>query len=61
MLYGRPFVYVDDLFLDPESQTLKSYTMAIEQVQQDIHFGVLTRTQKILKSYHYMFQGFNPN
>ena len=22
MLYGRPFVYVNDLFLDPESQTL---------------------------------------
>ena len=22
MLYGRPFVYVNDLFLDPEAQTL---------------------------------------
>ena len=22
MLYGRPFVYVNDLFLDPEVQTL---------------------------------------
>ena len=29
MLYGRPFVYVNDLFLDPEVQTLQSYTMAI--------------------------------
>ena len=29
MLYGRPFVYVNDLFLDPEAQTLWSYTMAI--------------------------------
>ena len=29
MLYGRPFVYVNDLFLDPEAQTLQSYTMAI--------------------------------
>ena len=36
MLYGRPFVYVNDLFLDPEAQTLQSYTMAIGQFQQDI-------------------------
>ena len=36
MLYGRPFVYVSDLFLDPEAQTLQSYTMAIGQLQQDI-------------------------
>ena len=38
MLYGRPFVYVNDLFLGPEVQTLQSYTMAIGQFQQDIHF-----------------------
>ena len=25
MLYGRPFVYVSDLYLDPEVQTLQSY------------------------------------
>ena len=37
MLYGRAFVYVNDLFLDPEAQTLQSYTMAIGQLQQDIH------------------------
>ena len=36
MLYGRAFVYVNDLFLDPEAQTLQSYTMAIGQLQQDI-------------------------
>ena len=36
MLYGRPFVYVNDLFLDPEAQTLQSYTTAIGQFQQDI-------------------------
>ena len=36
MLCGRPFVYVNDLFLDPEAQTLQSYTMAIGQFQQDI-------------------------
>ena len=37
MLYGRPFVYVNYLFLDPKAQTLQSYTMAIGQFQQDIH------------------------
>ena len=36
MPYGRPFVYVNDLYLDPEAQTLWSYTMAIWQFQQDI-------------------------
>ena len=36
MLYGRPFVYVNDTFLDPEAQSLQSYTMAIGQFQQDI-------------------------
>ena len=33
--HGRPFVYVNDLFLDPEAQTLQSYTMASGQFQQD--------------------------
>ena len=36
MLYGRPFVYVNDLFLDSEVQTLQSYTIAIRQFQKDI-------------------------
>ena len=36
MLYGKPFVYVNDLFLNPEAQTLQSYTMAIGQFQEDI-------------------------
>ena len=36
MLYGRLFVYVNNLFLDPETQTLQSYTMAIGQFQQNI-------------------------
>ena len=36
MLYGELFVYVNDLFLDPEAQTLQSYTMATGQFQQDI-------------------------
>ena len=37
MLCGKPFAYVSDLFLDPEAQTLWSYTVAIEQFQQNIH------------------------
>ena len=53
----QPFVYVNDLFLDPEVQTLQSYTMAIGQFQQDICLWVSTRTQKILRSHHYMLQG----
>ena len=36
MLYGRPIVYVNDLFLDLEIQTLQSYTMTIGQFPQDI-------------------------
>ena len=36
MLYGRRFVYVNDLFLNPEAQILQSYTMAIGQFQQNI-------------------------
>ena len=55
--YGRPFVYINDLFLDPEAQTFQSYTMAIGQFQQDICLWVSTRTQKILRSHHYMLQG----
>ena len=57
MLYGRPFVYVNDLFLDPEVQTLQSYTMAIGQFQQDISLLGINRTQKILRSHHSMLQG----
>ena len=37
MLYGRPFIYVNDFFLDPEVQTLRSYTKTNGQFQQDIH------------------------
>ena len=46
MLYGRPLVYVNDLFLDPEAQTLQSYTMATGQFQQDIRlWGVNQETK----------------
>ena len=33
MLYGKTFVYVNDLFLDPEAQALWSYTLALGQFQ----------------------------
>ena len=33
MLYRRLIVYVNYLFLDPEAQTIGSYTMAIGQFQ----------------------------
>ena len=46
MLYGRPFVYVNDLFLDPEAQTLQSYTMAIGQFQQDISLWGINQDPK---------------
>ena len=46
MLYGRPFVYVNDLFLNPEAQTLQSYTMAIGQFQQDIHLWGVNQDSK---------------
>ena len=37
MRYGRPFVYVNDLFLDPRAQTLWPCTIAAGHFQQDIH------------------------
>ena len=46
MLYGRPFHFVNDLFLDPEAQTFWSYTMAIGQFQQDIHLWSVNQDPK---------------
>ena len=43
MLYGRPFVYANDFFLDPEAQILWSYTVAIGQFQHDIHLWVVNQ------------------
>ena len=43
MLYGRPFVYVSDLFLDPETQSLRSYTMAIGHFQQEMRLGFVNQ------------------
>ena len=57
MLYGRSFVYVNDLSLAPEVQTLQSCTMAIGNSNSIYACGVSTRTQNILNSHHYMLQG----
>ena len=46
MLYGRPFVYVNDLFLDAEAQTLQSYTMVIGQFHQEIHLWGVNQDQQ---------------
>ena len=46
MLCGRPFVYVNDLLLDPEAQTLQSYTMAIGQFLKDIHLWDMNQDPK---------------
>ena len=46
MLYGRPSVYVNDLFLHPEVQNLQSYTMAIGQFQQDIILSGINQDPK---------------
>ena len=57
MLYGRLFAYVNGLFLDPEAQTLQSYTMAIGQLQQDICLWGVNQDPKDSNSHHYMLQG----
>ena len=46
MLYRRPFAYVNDLFLDPEAQTLCSYTMVIGQFQQDTFLWAVNHEPK---------------
>ena len=52
MLYGRLFFfffYVSELFLDPEVQTLQSYTMAIGKFQQDICLCGVNQDPKVSK------------
>ena len=39
-------LFVIDLFLDPEVQTLQSYTMAIGQLQQEIHLWGINQDPK---------------
>ena len=46
MLYGKPFVYVNDFFLDSEVQTFQSYTRAIGQFQQDIRLWGVNQDPK---------------
>ena len=46
MLCGRPSVYTNDPFLNPEVQALQSYTMAIGQFQQDIHLWGMNQDPK---------------
>ena len=46
MLYGRPFVYVNDLILNPEAQVLQSYTMANGQFKQDKHLWGVNQDPK---------------
>ena len=46
MLYGRPSVYANNLFLDPEAQTLWSYTLAIGQFQQDVRLQAISQDPK---------------
>ena len=57
ILYGRPFVYINDFFLDPEAQSLQPYPMAIGQFQWDMHLWGINQDPKILKSHHNMLQG----
>ena len=59
MLYGRPFVYVSDLFLDPDWRIRPSSLIlwALDNSNGIYACGESTRTQKILKSHHYMLQG----
>ena len=40
------FLNANDLFLEPEAQTLQSYTMAIGQFQQDIHLWGVSQDPK---------------
>ena len=49
MLYGRPFAYVSDLFLDPDAETLWSYTMATGKFQQDLHLWGVNQDPKVSK------------
>ena len=50
MLYGRPFVYVNDLFLDPEVQTSSLIPWPLGNSNRIYTCGVSTRAQQILKN-----------
>ena len=57
ILYGRPFVCVNDLFLDTEVQTSRLIPWPWANSNRIYACEVSTRTQKILKNHQYMFQG----
>ena len=61
MLHGRPFFYVNDLFLDPEAQTLWSYTMAIGQFQKDTCLLCVNQNPKEPKEPSLYALGTRPN
>ena len=56
MLYGRPFVYVNDLFLDPRVRPSSLIPWPLGNSNRIYACGVWTRTQKILRSQDYMLQ-----
>ena len=57
MLYWSPFVYVSDLFLDPEAQTFWSHTMAIVQFQKDICLWGINKDPQVYKEPPLYFPG----
>ena len=57
MLYGRPFVYVNDIFLDQRLRASSLIPWPLGNSKGMYACRVSTRTQKILKSHHYMLQG----
>ena len=58
MLYGRPFVYVSDLILNPEAQVLQFYTMANGQFKLDIHLCGVNQDPKDSKEPSIYSPGF---
>ena len=60
MLYML-FVYVNELFLDPEAQTLWSYTMAIGQFQNDTCLLSVNQDPKDSKEPPLYAPGTHPN
>ena len=57
MLYGRPFVYVNDLFLDPNLSPSGLILWPLGNSNMIYTYGLSTRIHKTLKSHHYMLQG----
>ena len=58
MVNGRPFVYVNDLFLDQRLRHSGLMPWPLGNSNRIYACVMSTRTQKILKSHHYMLQRF---